>query len=216
MESSVSEPVLQNNCNLHDGMKEAAAQGDTTGQSIARRSGGGRGEKAERSQQERKTGSRIEQLKVASVNARSLLCDKNPDLLDSARSLMFRQEMKERAVHVAMVQETKTEAKWVRDCEDFVAAAASPLHSGTHGRIGGLQVLVATQKGLEVLWVREYSYRLLVVGLRWNTEKWAFLNAYAPTSAAPYCDFEHFWEQLMEAIPRESAELIFSSEISSN
>eukprot|EP00971_Amphidinium_carterae_P178333 3537853-Amphidinium_carterae.1 len=107
--------------------------------------------------------------------------------------------MCEREVHIAFVQETKTEAKWVRDCEHFAAAAASPFAPSPQARVGGLQILVAKTKGLKMLWTREYSYRVLAAGVSWNSERWLLLNAYAPTSAAPLADFEEFWNTVLEA-----------------
>eukprot|EP00971_Amphidinium_carterae_P329059 6461322-Amphidinium_carterae.2 len=142
--------------------------------------------------------SQLKRLKVVSVNARSLLCDKNPDLVETARSQLFRREMIEREVHIAFVQETKTEAKWVRDCEDFEAIAASPHAPHPQARVGGLLTLVAKVQGLKVLWAREFSYRVLAVGVLWNSERWLLLNAYAPTSAASFDEFDAFWNTVLE------------------
>eukprot|EP00971_Amphidinium_carterae_P064367 1274895-Amphidinium_carterae.2 len=189
---------LQVSNSLHDtfGIDDRSGQGghiDKDGGSMKEQEHGSK-------QKARRQSASLGQLKIASVNARSLLCEKNPDLLETARMQLFRKEMVEREVHIAFVQETKIDAKWVRDCAHFEVVAASPHAPNARARVGGLQIFVAKAKGLKVLWAREFSYRVLTVGVLWQSEKWLLLNAYAPTSAAPFSEFEAFWTIVLEAV----------------
>eukprot|EP00971_Amphidinium_carterae_P250647 4975816-Amphidinium_carterae.1 len=136
----------------------------------------------------------LEAIRVVTINTRSLLCDRSPGLAETARSKVFREELLRRDLHVVCVQETKLAIEYGRDCEHFEVVAASPS-----GKVGGLQVLVAKNHNLQVLWSCTYSFRILAVGILWGQEKWCIINAYAPTSAAPDTEYLSFLECLATA-----------------
>eukprot|EP00971_Amphidinium_carterae_P268499 5326612-Amphidinium_carterae.1 len=134
-------------------------------------------------------------LKFATINVRSLLCDKSPGLAETARSTIFRKEMNAADHGIICVQESKLREEYVKDCDLYQVTAASPVD-----KVGGLQILVSKQKGCRINWSRTISYRVLVAGVTWMGESWCIINAYAPTNAAPREEFELFCEQLKEAL----------------
>eukprot|EP00971_Amphidinium_carterae_P007408 147081-Amphidinium_carterae.1 len=134
-------------------------------------------------------------LRFATINTRSLLCDDTPGLAATARSKVFRQEMREKDFDLIMAQETKLDKKYVFDCEEYMAVAASPVRG-----VGGLQTLIAKNKALRILWTREFSWRVLAVGFAWGREKWCAINIYLPTSAAPQNEYDEYWAYAMQAL----------------
>eukprot|EP00971_Amphidinium_carterae_P344896 6485558-Amphidinium_carterae.3 len=133
-------------------------------------------------------------IRVVTINTRSLLCDRSPGLAETARTKVFRTELVRRDLHIVCVQETKLAEDYGRDCEHFQVVAVSPKD-----RVGGLQVLIAKNNNLKVLWSCSYSFRVLAVGVQWGQEKWCVINAYAPTSAAPDAEFFSFLSCLAKA-----------------
>eukprot|EP00971_Amphidinium_carterae_P349177 6490883-Amphidinium_carterae.2 len=134
-------------------------------------------------------------LRMVTINTRSLLCDKNPGLAETARSHIFRQEMLKIGATIVCVQETKLDKIYVKDCMDYEAVAVSP-----EGRVGGLQILVAKNKGFAIKWSRTFSHRVLAVGIVCEGEAWCIINAYAPTSLATELEFRLFWHDVKMAI----------------
>eukprot|EP00971_Amphidinium_carterae_P337093 6473756-Amphidinium_carterae.1 len=133
-------------------------------------------------------------LRIATINTRSLLCERSIGLAETARSQVFREELVRKEYHIVCVQETKLDAKYSRDCQNFQVAANSSVD-----RVGGLQVLIAKGKDLQVLWTCSFSFRVLVVGVQWGQEKWCIVNAYAPTSAASDREYFDFLDNLVKA-----------------
>eukprot|EP00971_Amphidinium_carterae_P078547 1553989-Amphidinium_carterae.1 len=133
-------------------------------------------------------------LHFVTINVRSLLCDDSPGLAETARTTVFRQEMTRRSFALVMVQETKMDKKYVFDCDEFMVAATSPVAG-----VGGLQILLAKNKALRILWTREFSPRVLAVAFAWGKEKWCAINAYMPTSAAPHHIYEEQFQYVLKA-----------------
>eukprot|EP00971_Amphidinium_carterae_P244474 4854323-Amphidinium_carterae.1 len=120
-------------------------------------------------------------VRVVSVNARSLLCDKHPDTAETARTQLTAVQEGDGTERGAHSSDTRNQDR----CK---------------ARVGGLQTWIAKIKGLKLLWTREFSYRVLVVGIAWHSEKWVIVNAYAPTTAAPLQEFRQFMEVLGEVM----------------
>eukprot|EP00971_Amphidinium_carterae_P281342 5585770-Amphidinium_carterae.3 len=164
-------------------------------QGAEQRAGQDRSDGSQKRREKQKIHSPKTTLKFATINVRSLLCDKSPGLAETARTTVFRKEMHAADLGIVCVQETKLREEYVKDCDLYQATAASPVD-----RVGGLQILVSRQKGCKINWSRIISYRVLVAGVTWLGETWCIINAYAPTNAAPREEFEAFCEQLKEAL----------------